>query len=115
MKLEFSELPNGVRLLKLNGNLDLTGVGEVETRFYAHCGGEKPRVLVDLSGTSFVASLGIRLLLQGIKTVLARGGLLLLLNPVPPVAYALDISGLGQYVVLGSEAEATAALLQTGK
>ena len=115
MNLEFNDLPNGVRLIKLDGNLDTAGVGTVETRFYAHCGGDKRRVLVDLSATRFVGSLGIRMLLQAIKTVSARGGRLLLLNPVPIVASALDISGLGQFVVRGSEAEASAALLQPGK
>ena len=115
MNLEFTELPNGVRLLKLDGDLDIAGVGAVETRFFAHCGGEQPRVLVDLSATGFVASLGIRLLLQAIKTVLARGGRLILLNPTKAVDSALDISGLGQFVVRGSEAEAIAALLQLRK
>src|SRR5712671_4775838 len=106
MNLEFSQLPNGVRLLKLTGDLDIAGVGAVETRFYAHCGGDQPRVLVDLSGTGFVASLGIRLLLQAIKTVSARGGRLVVLNPTKIVDSALDISGLGQFVVRGSEADA---------
>ena len=115
MNLEFTQLPNGVRLLKIDGDLDFAGVGAVETRFYAHCGGEQPRVLVDLSDTGFVASLGIRMLLQAIKTVSARGGRLILLNPTKIVDSALDISGLGQFVVRGSEAEATAALLQPRK
>ena len=115
MNLELSELPNGARLIKLDGHLDTAGVGTVETQFYAHCGGDKPRIIVDLSATGFVGSLGIRMLLQGIKTVSARGGRLLMLNPVPAVASALDISGLGQFVVRGSEAEASAALLQPGK
>ena len=115
MKLEFSELPNGVGLIKLDGNLDIAGVGSVETQFYARCGGHNPRVLVDLSATGFVSSLGIRMLLQAIKTVAARGGRLLTLNPAPAVAYTLDISGLGQFVVRGSEAEAAANLLQPGK
>jgi anti-anti-sigma factor len=115
MKLEFTQLPNGVRLIKLDGQLDIAGVGAAETRFYAHCGGDQPRVLVDLSRVGFVASLGIRLLLQAIKTVSARGGRLLLLNPAPPAASALDISGLGQFIVRGSEAEAAAALLQPDK
>ena len=115
MKLEYSELPNGVRLIKLDGNLDITGVGSVETPFYARCGGPNPRMLVDLSATGFVSSLGIRMLLQAIKTVSARDGRLLMLNPAPAVASALDISGLGQFVVRGSEAEAAANLLQPGK
>ena len=115
MKLEFSELPNSVRLIKLDGNLDIAGVGSVETQFYARCGGHDPRVLVDLAATGFVSSLGIRMLLQAIKTVSARGGRLLMWNPAPPVTSTLDISGLAQFVVRGSEAEAVALLLQSGK
>jgi len=115
MKLEFRGLSNGVRLIKLDGNLDIAGVGSVETRFYARCGGDDPRVLADLSGTGFLSSLGIRMLLQAIKTVSARGGRLLMWNPVPPVTSTLDISGLGQFVVHGSESEAAAVLLHPGK
>ena len=115
MNLEFNELPNCVRLIKLDGYLDTAGVAAVETQFHAHYGGHKPRVLVDLSATGFVGSLGIRMLLQAIKTVSARGGRLLMLNPVPIVGSALDISGLGQFVVRGRQAEASAALLQPGK
>jgi anti-sigma B factor antagonist len=115
MNLEFSTLSNDVSRIKLNGDLDIAGVGAVETRFYAHCAGNPPRVLVDLSGVDFIGSLGIRLLLQAIKTVSARGGRLVLLNPTKMVDSALDISGLGQHVVRGSETEASAILLQAGK
>ena len=114
MQLEFSKLPEGVHLIKLVGSLDIAGVGVAEPRFFAHCSGEPPRVLVDLSGVGFIASLGIRMLLLAIKTSSARGGRLILLNPTKVVDSALNISGLGQYVMRGSEAEATARL-QSGK
>jgi len=115
MNLEFSALPNGTSHIKLDGDLDIAGVGAVETRFYAHCAGNPPRVVVDLSGVGFIGSLGIRLLLQAIKTVSARGGRLVLLNPTKIVDSALDISGLGPYVIQGSEADATAMLFQALK
>jgi anti-sigma B factor antagonist len=115
MNLESSKLPNDVTRLKLDGDLDMAGVGAVETPFIALCTGNPPRVLVDLSGVYFVASLGIRMLLQAIKSVSARGGRLVLLNPTKIVASALDFSGLGQYVMRGSEADATTTLLQSDK
>ena len=115
MNVEFNELPNGVRLIKLDGHLDTAGVSTVETRFFAHCDGDKPRVLVDLSDTRFVGSLGIRMLLQAIKMVSTRGGRLLMLNPVPIVGAALDISGLDRFVMRGTETAASDALLQPGK
>ena len=112
MELICTEIGNGVRHLQLKGDLDIAGVGAVETRFYAHCGGPQPKVLVDLSATGFVASLGIRLLLQSIKTAVARGGRLILWNPRPAVAAALEISGLGQFVRHGSAAEGAAAVIE---
>ena len=115
MNLEFSNLPNGASRIKLDGDLDIAGVGAVETRFFAHCAGNPPRILVDLSGVGFVGSLGIRLLLQAIKTVSARGGRLVLLNPAKIADSALDISGLGPHVFRGSEEEATAILFQSDK
>ena len=115
MNLAFHELPNGVRLIKLAGHLDTAGVSTVEPRFHRHCRGDEPRVVVDLSDTGFVGSLGIRMLLLAIKTVSARGGRLLILNPVRAVDSVIEISGLGQFVARGSEAEAAAAVLQTRK
>ena len=115
MKLEFSTLPNGAGRIKLNCDLDMAGVAAVETRFFEHCAGTPPQVLVDLSGVGFIGSFGIRMLLQAIKTVSARGGRLILLNPTKLVDSALDISGLGPHVMRGGEAEATAGLLQSGK
>ena len=112
MSLEFSQLPNDISRIKLLGDLDIAGVGVVETRFFAHCAGNPPRVLVDLSEVGFVSSLGIRMLLQAIKTVSGRGGRLVLLNPAKTVDSALDISGLGSYVVRGGDAEASAILLR---
>ena len=46
----------------------------VETTFYAECNGENLQVVVDLSAVNFLASLGIRLLVQGLKSVKARNG-----------------------------------------
>ena len=115
MKLESSNLPNGISHIKLDGDLDISGVGAVETRFYALCAGNPPRVSVDLSSVGFVGSLGIRMLLQAIKTISARGGRLVLLNPTKIVDSALDISGLGKYVAHGDQAAASARLLEPNK
>jgi anti-anti-sigma factor len=115
MHLESHDLPDGISRIKLDGQLDITGVGKVETHFYALCTGNPPRVIADLSGVGFASSLGIRMLLQAIKTVSARGGGLVLLNPTNMVHTALDISGLGKHIVHGGDHDAVAMLLQSGK
>jgi|688.fasta_scaffold591893_2 anti-anti-sigma factor len=110
MELSLAEIGEDVRLLKLAGNLDLTGTLAVEVKVLACCGGERPLVLIDLSETRFVSSLGVHLLLQALKTVAGRGGRLLFLNPSAPVASVLEISGLSAHAFRGSEADAADAL-----
>jgi anti-anti-sigma factor len=110
MELSFAEIGEDVSLLKLAGNLDLTGTRAVEVEVLASCGGERPLVLIGLSETRFVSSLGVLLLLQALKTVAGRGGRLLFLNPSALVASVLEISGLSAYAFRGSEADAADAL-----
>jgi anti-anti-sigma factor len=94
MELQYSELHNNIRLLKLNGPLDIDGVGAIETRFAGCCSGENPRVLVDLSNVDFLASIGIRLLTINAKSIASRGGRMILLSPIPEVRNILEVTGI---------------------
>jgi anti-sigma B factor antagonist len=94
VELQYSELENNIRLIKLTGRLDIIGKGEIETRFAGYCGGEKVRVIVDLSGVDFLASIRIRLLTLTARSVASRGGKMVLLNPMPDVQSVLEITGI---------------------
>lgn len=94
MQLDFSELGDKTRLIKLSGRLDIIGTGEIETRFAGYCAVNQCRILVDLSGVDFLASIGIRLLVINAKSVASRGGHMFILNPTPDVRHVLDISGI---------------------
>jgi anti-anti-sigma factor len=74
------------------------------------CEGYRPQLLLDLSATDMVVSLGIRLLLQAIKTASAHGGRVLLLNPSPAVSTALEFSGLAPFIARGKESEVAAGM-----
>ena len=93
MELQYSELENNIRLIKLTGTLDINGVGMIETKFTGYCAGEKPRVLVDLSDVEFLASIGIRLLILNAKSISSRAGRMVLLNPTPEVRSILEVTG----------------------
>ncbi|HXQ34352.1 MAG TPA: STAS domain-containing protein [Anaerolineales bacterium] len=93
MELQYSEIENKIRLIKLAGELDIIGVGAIETKFAGYCGGDGARVLVDLSGVEFLASIGIRLLILNSKSLSNRGGRMVLLNPSPEVRSVLEITG----------------------
>ena len=94
MELNYSDLDNNIRMIKLAGDLDILGVGKIETPFAGYCAGEKPRVVVDLSEVNFLASIGIRLLTLTAKSVANRGGRMVLLHPTPDVRHVLEITGI---------------------
>ena len=94
MELQYSEVEKDIKLIKLIGRLDIVGVGEIETKFSAYCAGENPRVIVDLSEVGFLASIGIRLLTLNAKSIVSRGGRIVLLNPKPEIRDVLEITGI---------------------
>jgi anti-sigma B factor antagonist len=94
MELQYSELENNIRLIKLIGRLDILGVGNVETKFTGYCAGETPRVLVDLSGVEYLASIGIRLLTINAKSIASRQGRMALFNSTPEVRNIREITGI---------------------
>lgn len=94
MELHYSELENNIRLIKLVGDLDIIGVGAIETQFAGFCAGANPRVLVDLSEVDFLASIGIRMLTLNAKSIFSRGGRMVLLHPTPEVRSVLEITGI---------------------
>jgi anti-anti-sigma factor len=94
MELQYSGLENDSRLIKLIGDLDILGVGMIETQFTGYCAREKPRVLVDLSDVPFLASTGIRLLTLNAKSIFSHGGRMVLLRPVPEVRSVLEVTGI---------------------
>ncbi|HLO13825.1 MAG TPA: STAS domain-containing protein [Anaerolineales bacterium] len=94
MRLQYSELESGIRLIKLSGALDIHGVNGVEIEFVRHCEGESLRVLVDLSRVNYISSIGIPLLIHSAKSVASRGGKLVLLNPQSSVEHVLEITGI---------------------
>lgn len=109
MELQYSELQNNIKLLKLNGHLDFGGVGAIETRFVAYCGGEKPLVLVDLSNVDFLGSIGIRLLAVNAKSIASRGGRMFLLSPIPDVRSVLEVTGIPMVIPIHDALESAEA------
>ena len=111
MDLQYSELDNNIRLIKLHGKLDIFGTGQIEHKFAGYCGGENARVLVDLTDVDFLASIGIRLLTLTAKSVMSRGGKMVLLNPNPDVHQVLDITGIPGIIPIHSHFESAETVL----
>jgi anti-sigma B factor antagonist len=109
MEIQYNELQNNIKLVKLSCKLDIGGVGAIETRFAAYCGGEKPRVLVDLSNVNFLASIGIRLLTLNAKSIASRGGRMFLLSPIPEVRSVLEVTGIPAIIPIHDALESAEA------
>jgi len=78
----------------LTGRLDITGA-EVVALPLATLSGAKQALVIDMTGVSFIASIGLRHLVSAAKAVGRRGGSLVLRNPTPPVTEIIITSGLG--------------------
>ena len=113
MELQYQELENNIRLIKLIGRLDIIGTGEIETKFSGYSAGEKARVIVDLSDVDFLSSIGIRLLMLTAKSVASRGGKMVILRPLPDVQNVLEIAGIPGIIPIYSHLEAAETGLMT--
>jgi len=111
MELQYSEIEKNIKLLRLIGRLDILGVGAIETEFSEYCSGENLRIIVDLSGIDFLASIGIRLLTRNAKSVASRNGRMVLLNPKPDVREVLEITGISAFIPIHDGLEAARAAL----
>ena len=69
MRIQYSELANSIRLIKLSGALDIHGVRDVEIDFVRLCMGENVCILVDLSKVNYISSIGIPLLINSAKSI----------------------------------------------
>lgn len=111
MEIHYTELNNGIRLIKLSGTLDIIGTGAIETKFAGYCSGENPRVVVDFSEVDFLASIGIRLLMLTAKSIVSRGGKMAIINPIPDVQSVLEITGIPVIIPIYSQLDSAEAVL----
>jgi anti-anti-sigma factor len=114
MELQYNEIADDIRLIKLIGRLDISGVSGIENEFSERCAGEQPRVMVDLSEVDFLASIGIRLLTLNAKSIAGHGGRMVLLRPRPDVRQVLEITGIPAIIPVHDELESAQAALTAG-
>jgi anti-anti-sigma factor len=73
MRLELFEAPDGTSGARLVGRLDAAGADAIGLRFTAGLAASARSCIVDLSEVSFVASMGIRLLVSTAKALRLKG------------------------------------------
>lgn len=108
-----SEADDDVTRLALAGRFDLLGAGEIEADLLAHTSARDRSAVVDLSQVPFLASAGMRLLLQAAKALHRTAHRLVLLQPQENVKQALEVAGLAGVLPIAGD-EATALTLARG-
>jgi len=109
MQFESKELPGKVTHLVLTGRLDFYGAEAIEKDFTAAAAGSRALVVVDLSGVSFLSSIGIRLLIKSARAQTSRGGKLVLTAPQPLVRKVLETTGIDKVIPLLADVESARA------
>ena len=92
MHMQITSISQEAAKVVLVGRLDAAGSAKIDLPFSATAGANR-HVLVDMSAVTFVASIGIRMLVLSAKTVQRRGGKLLLLAPQAQVEQVLETLG----------------------
>lgn len=110
MQFESTTLPGNVVHLTLEGRLDFAGTQAIEQSFAFATTVRAANIVVDLADVTFLASIGIRLLITSARGQANRGGKLVLAAPQPLVREVLEIAGIDQLIPIADDVEAAQAL-----
>src|SRR5215470_11373686 len=83
----------GVAVVVLGGRMDIDGAQSVDMQFNVLAGSKK-RLVIDMGGVTFLASMGLRTLMTVVRSVSSKGGKVAIAGAQPGVAKVLDTSGL---------------------
>jgi anti-sigma B factor antagonist len=97
--IEVRSDPSGTRA-RLEGDIDISVAGSVQEILLQAIRAHGPRLLLDLSGVSFLDCAGLRALLLTRRRVELRGGTLQLIAVSPSVRRILRLTGLQETFAL---------------
>ena len=107
MDMEITSLEGGITRIRLEGRLDAAGTDSIGLRFSAAAAMAPCRVVVDLSGVGFIASLGMRLLIASARNAKLKMGVMVLYGATNIVQDVLEQMAIDQIMpIVASEAPA---------
>ncbi len=106
--MEISSLRDGdLTVFKIAGRMDSNTGPAVESSARAAIGGGAHRLVLDMSGVSYISSAGLRAILVAAKAAREAGGALAVFGLQTSIQDAFDVSGLASVVpVAADDAEA---------
>ena len=112
MAISYEDVNESFRRIVLSGRLDGPGTAEIATKLETLSTSTRRRVLVDLTGVSFLASIGIRAVLTSAKAAHQNGGrMVLYIGGNSAVTKTLEATGINALIPTfadASEAEQAA-------
>ena len=111
MDMSLGELDSGALCVALQGRLDTVGVDKVEKGFSAAVAATARDAALDLGGVSFLASMGVRMIIATARAQRARGRKLVLFGAVPLVQSTLEMVALDQIIPVVADRAAAQAIL----
>jgi anti-anti-sigma factor len=106
MELAIHELDSGILGINLSGRMDIIGTQQIDLKFTALTSTRKAQVLVDLSNVTFIASIGIRTLINNAKAQKLRGGSMVLYKPNNQVEEVLRATGIHAIIPIAHDIDA---------
>jgi anti-sigma B factor antagonist len=110
MEVQFADV-SGVTKAILEGRLDTANVNIVETRFIAGIVPRQQHAVVDLSKVSFIASLGIRMLLSTARALGSNGAKFAMFGATPVVLEVFEATALSEIIPLAVTEDEAIALV----
>lgn len=87
-------------LVTLEGRLDTTNADQFQKDIEPLMQGDKPDIDIDCTGMNYTSSQGLRLFLMLQKSVMARGGKMVMRNMNPQVKEVFDITGFSNIIAI---------------
>ena len=101
MEVQHSDIGE-VRKVALVGRLDTAGVDRVETYFGAAIVPAGKNTVVDLTQVTFLASMGIRMLIATTRALSRKGAKLIMFGAVPGVMDVIETTALTDIIPLAA-------------
>lgn len=109
MLLNVSYYEDGIKIIILQGRMDIVGTQEIETRFTALVASETSKIIIDLLGFEFMSSIGIGIIVRVADALLRRGGKIVILNPRVEVLRVLESTQITKVIPVFNDIGSAAA------
>lgn len=111
MNIDIEELDGRITCVRMAGRLDAPGADAIGSRFTAAIAPKAQDAVVDMRGVTFIASMGLRLLISTARALDLKGRRMVLFGASEHVQGVLDDAAIDQIIpVVRTERDALAAL-----